>query len=397
MVMSGFFTKWLVDVRDAQSDDGKYPDFAPHPYGKNDRFTGVPGWGDAGVVCAWVHYRNTGDTRLLSEHFDSMAKWVDWIASKNPDFLWKNERHNDYGDWLNGNTLIRDGWNSTGGEVPKEVFATMMWYQSVCMVRDSANVLGRPEVRKYSEVAKSIWDSFNRAYVQPNGQILGDCQAGYALALYYGLVPKDLEPKVFQNLVRKIEERGGVLTTGFHSTLPMMEMLTKFHRNDLAYKLLLNKEFPSWGYTIANGATTIWERWDGYVQGRGFQDPGMNSFNHWALGSVGQWMMETVGGIRPMDPGWASALISPEPGPGISWSKASYNSPKGKISVSWNSKDDAFTVKVVIPPSMTALIKNPFGYEVKKILKGQLQMKGNFESYLVDSGQYEIEYRKKTG
>lgn len=362
MDMAGFFTKWLVDVRDAQADDGRFPDFAPHPYGKNDRFNGVPGWGDAGVVCAWVHYVNSGDLRLLNEHFEACRKWIDWIHSKNPNYLWQKERHNDYGDWLNGNTLIRDGWDHTGGEVPKETFATMMWFQSTQMVRKMAEVLGKPEeAKRLMTIESSILSAFRQNYVKSDGEIVGDTQAGYALALYLNMIPEGDKEKVFAKLVSAIDKRNGVLTTGFHSTLPMMEVLSRMGRNDLAYKLLLNEDFPSWGYTIANGATTIWERWDGFVKGRGFQDPGMNSFNHWALGSVGQWMMETVGGIRPGTNGWQNFVISPEPGSGITWSKASYKSHYGLIRSEWKTTGGKTTISLEIPANTTAEIRLPAG------------------------------------
>ncbi len=360
MDMEGFFTKWLQDVRDAQADDGRYPDFSPHPYGKNDRFTGVPGWGDAGVVCAWVDYLNSGDVRLLADHFDSTKRWVDWIASRNPDWVWAKDRHNDYGDWLNGNTLVRQGWDSTGGEVPKEVFATLMWYQSVRMVAHIAEVVGAgKDAARYRDEAARIKDAFNRRFVKDDGSILGDTQAGYALALHMGILPPGLEDQAFNKLVEAIERRKGVLTTGFHSTLPMMEVLTQRGRNDLAYKLLLNTDFPSWGYTIENGATTIWERWDGYVKGRGFQDPGMNSFNHWALGSVGEWVMETLGGVRPGKPGWSEFTIAPVPGPGIDWAKATFRTPRGKVSVSWKKSGETVDLEFTVPANTRAIVRPP--------------------------------------
>jgi len=368
MDMSGFFTKWLQDVRDAQADNGMYPDFAPHPYGKNDRFTGVPGWGDAGVVCAWVHYRNTGDKALLASHFGSMKRWVDWIASKNPDGVWAHERHNDYGDWLNGDTLVRDGWNATGSEMPKDAFATTMWYQSADMVSKAADVLGRKsEAREYRAMAEKVKAAFQKAFVTSDGKIKGDTQAGYAMALHLGLMPAGLEQAAFDHMVRGIESRDWHMTTGFHSTLPMMDVLSRHGRNDVAYRLLLNTTFPSWGYTIENGATTIWERWDGYVKGRGFQDPGMNSFNHWALGSVGEWMMKKVGGIAPGETGWATSVIAPTPGPGIEWSKSSYLSPRGPVSVSWRIEDGRFKLSVSVPPNTTSrvLLPGPDGAAVE--------------------------------
>lgn len=392
MDLAGFFTKWLPDVRDAQADDGRYPDFAPHPYGKNDRFTGVPGWGDAGVVCAWVHYQNTGDRRLLDEHFDSMKRWVGWIASKNPDFVWRNERHNDYGDWLNGNTLVRQGWDNTGGEMPKDAFATVMWYQSQAMVGKMARVLGKKdEAEKAEDSARLIAAAFNKAFVSPDGEIQGDTQAGYALALYTGILPIEVQDKAFAKLVAAIDKRGGVLTTGFHSTLPMMKVLTERGRNDLAYKLLLNKEFPSWGYTIENGATTIWERWDGFVKGRGFQDPGMNSFNHWALGSVGQWIMETVIGVTHESPGYERIRIAPKPGPGLEWAKADYRTPRGIVHVSWKKEKGGLRLQFTVPANTVATVDLPMPLGKGKAVKGQGHFAADKDGRIeAKAGQYEF-------
>ena len=388
MDMAGFFTKWLPDVRDAQAEDGRYPDFAPHPYGKNDRFNGVPGWGDAGVVCAWTHYWNTDDRRLLREHIESAKKWVRWIASKNPDYLWVNDRHNDYGDWLNGDTLRRDGWDSTGSEVPKEVFATMMWYQSARMVSEMATVLGHRDSELYAEMSGNIRAAFQKAYLQPDGGLKGDTQAGYALALWLDLIPLDTVKKSFAKLVQTIERRNGALTTGFHSTYPLMHVLTKMGRIDLAYKLLLNREFPSWGYTIDNGATTIWERWDGYVKGRGFQDPGMNSFNHWALGSVGQWMMESLVGISAAQPGFKVIEFSPRPGPGVEWAKASYRSHAGTIYSEWKKRSDGVWFKFIVPPGALAKVDLGANSDRVKILAGEEHVQKSKGTFTVESGTY---------
>ncbi|MBS1723238.1 MAG: family 78 glycoside hydrolase catalytic domain [Armatimonadetes bacterium] len=393
MDMSGFFTKWLQDVRDAQADDGRYPDFAPHPYGKNDRFTGVPGWGDAGVVCAWVHYSNTGDARLLADHYDSARRWIDWIASKNPDHLWKNDRHNDYGDWLNGDTLVRDGWDSTGGEVPKDVFATMMWYQSARMVEDMAKVLGKSdEAKRVGMMADQIRNAFRSAYLSPDGGITGDTQAGYALALHFGLVPGETKAASFSKLITALEKRKGLITTGFHSTLPLMEVLTDEGRADLAYKILLNHDFPGWGYSIDNGATTIWERWDGYVKGRGFQDPGMNSFNHWALGSVGQWIMERVAGITTSSGPEHQIEIRPVPGFGVSWAKATYRSRWGMVKSAWTTQGSKTTLELEIPPNTTAQLHLPKGLSIERVEVGEKGLKRGAsanEASLV-SGSYKI-------
>jgi alpha-L-rhamnosidase len=361
--MAAFLKKWVVDVRDAQADDGRFPDFAPHPFGKNDRFTGAPGWGDAGVVVPWRAYENYGDTRILADHFDAAVRWVEFIRRENPDLLWTQKRGNDYGDWLSGDTLVAEGWPKKGAEVPKEVFATAMFAHSTDLVARMARVLGKDaEAKKYGELFARIKAAFNSAYVDGEGRIKGDTQAGYALALYLDLLPDAARPAAFSRMVAGIDAYKGHMSTGFHSTYRMMMELTRAGRTDVAYKLALERTFPSWGYSIDNGATTIWERWDGYVKGRGFQDKGMNSFNHYAIGAVGEWMYRVVLGINadPSQPGWKRVVIRPRPGGGLTWAMGSYHSIRGKIEIAWRQPSaDAFSLDVTIPPGVTAAIYVP--------------------------------------
>ena len=174
MDMAAFFTKWILDLRDAQAADGRYPDFAPHPFDPAVRFSGVPAWGDAGVFVPWCQYQNYGDTRMLKQHFESARRWVDWIHENNPDLLWKNKRHNDYGDWLNADTLKLEGWPAEGAAMPKEAFATAFFARSTQIVSQMAKVLGRDEdARTYATLARKIRKVFNRAYVEGDGRIMG--------------------------------------------------------------------------------------------------------------------------------------------------------------------------------------------------------------------------------
>jgi alpha-L-rhamnosidase len=357
--LAAFYTKWLRDVRDAQADDGRFADVSPHPYGKNERFTGVPAWGDAGVFVPWVAYENYGDVRLLESHFDACRRWVDWIASKNPDLLWKNARHNDYNDWLNGDTLIADGWPRKGGEVPRDVFATAFFARSTWMVSQMARAIGKPdEAKKYAELADRIKAAFQAAFIDAEGKMPGDTQAGYALALGFDLLPADRRPQAMSHLLRGIEAYKGHLSTGFHSTHHAMIQMTDAGHADVAYRLVNNTTFPSWGYSIQNGSTTIWERWDGYVKGRGFQDPGMNSLNHWALGSVGEWMMRTIVGINPdpATPGWGHFELRPVPGGGLTYAKGSFHSPRGMIKSAWRVDPEATVYDVTVPANTTATL-----------------------------------------
>ena len=360
--MAAFFKKWTADVSDARADDGRFPDIAPHPFGRNERFTGAPGWADAGVVIPWRAYENYADTRLLAEQYTAATQWIDLISRENPDGLWKNKRGNDYGDWLNGDSLVAQAWPKSGGEVPKEVFATAMFAQSTDLVSRMARVLGKGDDRKqYADLFERIAAAFNRAYVGADGRIAGDTQAGYALALAGNLLPPAMREAAVQRLVRGIGEYNGHLSTGFHATPAAMLELSRGGRGDLAYALALQRTFPSWGYSIENGATTIWERWDGYVKGRGFQDEGMNSFNHYALGAVGEWLYRVVLGINgdPAAPAYKHVVVRPRPGGGLTWAAGSYHSIRGAIGVSWRQAGGALSIDVTIPPNVTATVFVP--------------------------------------
>jgi alpha-L-rhamnosidase len=321
----------------------------------------VPAWGDAGVFVPWAAYCNYGDTRLIAEHFDAARRWIDWIDSKNPDHLWKNNRHNDYNDWLNGDSLIKDGWPRKGGNIPNEIFATAFFARSTWIVSEMARVLGREDDRKkYAELYLAIRAVFIKNFIGEKAIMPGDTQAGYALALAFDLVPQELRSAAIEHLAANIEKYEWHLSTGFHSTHHAMIQLTEAGHTDIAHRLAANTTFPSWGYSIENGATTIWERWDGYVKGRGFQDPGMNSLNHWALGSVGEWMMRTIIGINPdpAAPGWSHIILAPKPGGGLTHAKGHYRSIHGDIESSWKAGANGATdYQFVIPPNTTARVR----------------------------------------
>jgi alpha-L-rhamnosidase len=363
MDMAAFLTKWVPDTRDAQAADGRFADFSPQPYDPNVRFSGVPAWGDAGVFVPWTAYRFYGDTRILVGQYPAAVRWIEYILAHNPDHLWTHSRGNDYGDWLNADTLKLAGWPATGAEVPKPVFATMFFYRSTQIVADMARILGHDEdARRYAAQADAIREAFNKAYVSPEGVIEGDTQAGYALALQFGLLPEKLQPIAVDRMLARFKPYDGQISTGFHSTLPLMEQLSGRDHNDDAYRLLLNRRMPSWGYEIDHGATTVWERWDGYVEGRGqggFQDPGMNSFAHYAIGAVGEWMYSTMLGIRPGAPGFETIIIHPHPGPGVRWAQGSYRSIRGPITCRWEQDPREFRLSVHIPPNTTARIVLP--------------------------------------
>jgi alpha-L-rhamnosidase len=364
MDMAAFYSKWMQDIRDAQSLRGTFPDIAPHVNKPDIRFSNAPAWADAGVIIPWRMYENYGDKELLRQHYDAMKRYIENIRSQNPDFLWLKDVGNQYGDWLNANTVIAEGYSKERGEVPKEVFATAFYANSARLFAKMAAVLGNEkDAREYQALFENIRRKFNAEYVNDSARIKGNTQSAYALALNFELLPKEKEALAFEHLIECVKEYDYRISTGFITTLMMMKELTKRGRNDIAYRLLESERMPSWLYSINQGATTIWERWDGYVKGRGFQDAGMNSFCHYSLGSVGEWMYRVILGINPDEnaPAYKHFYIHPQPGGSIGWAKGSYNSINGLISVDWKTSNRSFMLDVEIPVNTTATVVLPSG------------------------------------
>jgi alpha-L-rhamnosidase len=347
MDVAAFIAKWGDDILDAQSPDGAYPDVAPRLGAERD---GAPAWGDAGIIVPWTIYERYGDVRILERHWDAMERYLAHLVGHNPDLLWRSRRHNDYGDWL-----------SVGAETPREVLATAYLAYDAKLMARIAGVLGRGdrEVR-YEALYRDVVAAFNRAYVGEDGFIEGDTQTVYLLALHMGLVPDELRARVAERLVADIERHDWHLTTGFIGVGLLCPVLTEAGYADVAYRLLLNETFPSWGYSIRHGATTIWERWDGWTEQGGFQTPLMNSFNHYSLGSVAQWLYEYVAGIRPAKPGYEHVLVAPNAGP-LEWARASFRSVRGPITSAWRQDGDTFRLDVEIPANVTATVVLPGG------------------------------------
>ena len=364
MDLGAFLTKFAQDIRDDQADDGRFPDFAPHPGDPNQSFSGVPAWGDAGTIVPWRAYQNYGDTRLLSDHFQAARRWVEYVRRLNPDLVWAKGRNNDYNDWLNGDWVKQAGWPNKGGSVPQEVFATAFFAHSTELVAKMAAVLGlEDETRRYRDLFERIKAVFNQRFVKPDGQIQGDTQGGYALALSFNLLPDALRPPATRRLVENIHRYHDHLSTGIQTTHRAMLELSRQGHSELAWQLLTNRTFPSWLYMVDNGATTIWERWDGFVKGRGFQDAGMNSFNHWAFGAVGEWMWRHLGGLNPDEahPGWKHFTLAPRPGGGVTWAKAEYQSIRGRIACDWQIAGGKLRLRATVPPNTTATLCLPTG------------------------------------
>ena len=238
------------------------------------------------------------------------------------------------------------------------------------------------------------------AYVVADGRIKGNTQTAYVLPLAFDLLDAEHARLAAKYLMADIESRGWHLSTGFIGTKDLMGVLAKLGRYDVAYRLLLNDTFPSWGFSIKHGATSIWERWDGWTPERGFQDPGMNSFAHYSFGAVYQWMVENIGGIRSDGPGYKRILIAPQPGGGLTWADVRYTSIRGEIASRWELKDGRFTLKVTIPPNTTATVFVPAKSAAKVTCDGQkleampqvkvLRQDGDRAVLAIESGTYEF-------
>ena len=344
--VQAFFTKWLVDLEDGQRADGQFPMVAPVKVAGDD---GGPAWADAGVICPWTIYEVYGDRRLLASHYSSMARFVEFCRQRSTPELLPPAQFHAFGDWL-----------SIGADTPKEIIYMAYFAQSTRLTARAAEVLGKAEdAAKYAELYGKIKAAFNRAYVAPDGRIKGDTQACYVLALANDLLDGEARDLAAKHLVEDIERRGGHLSTGFIGTKDLMLVLAKIGRNDLAYRLLHHDTFPSWGFSIKHGATSIWERWDGWTPEKGFQDPGMNSFAHYSFGAVYQWMVENIGGIRSNGPSYKKIHIAPQPGGRLTQASTSYKSIRGEIATRWEKKDGTLTLDVTIPANTTATVSLP--------------------------------------
>jgi alpha-L-rhamnosidase len=222
-------------------------------------------------------------------------------------------------------------------------------------------VLGNTaDAAKYRELADAIKAAFNRTYIAADGRIKGNTQACYVLAIAFDLVDGERLRQAARYLVEDIEKRGGHLSTGFIGTKSLMQALSKVDRQDVAYRLLHNETFPSWGFSIKQGATSIWERWDGWTPEKGFQDPGMNSFAHYSFGAVYQWMVENIGGIRSDGPAYKHIIIAPVIDERLNAVLVGNNSIRGPIWVLWSREGGRLAlVEVNIPANTTATVHVP--------------------------------------
>ncbi len=343
--VASFFSKWLVDVDDSQSAEGAFSDVSPNTMSGS----GVPGWGDAGVICPWTIYEIYGDKRILERHLPAMTRWVEYLREHSTNLIRDKHRGDDYGDWL-----------SIHADTPKDLIGTAYFAYSTRLLARSYQALGRAEeAAKYEELFQDIKTAFNKRYVSDDGRVRGNTQCAYAMALKFGLLADALRSRAAQYLEEDIKAKGDHLSTGFVGVSYLLPVLTQAGKADTAYRLLLQDTFPSWLFSVKHGATTIWERWDGWTPEKGFQDPGMNSFNHYSLGSCGEYLFGGIGGIRPANPGFKNILIEPVIRDGLTWAKTRYDSIRGRIATSWKLERGKLALEISVPANTTATVCIP--------------------------------------
>lgn len=394
-----FLSKWLGDVEADQLENGSIPHVVPNVLGEER--SGSAGWADAGVIVPWALYWSFGDIRILERQYASMKAWVDFekdrAASNETTYL----RDGDftYGDWLSFNTT-RSAY--PGAYTDKDFISTAFFAHSADLLSRTARLLGKEEeADSYSELFGKIKEAFQQEYVTPNGRVMSNTQTAYLLALRFDLLPEDLKPAAIEHLVGDIRGHGH-LTTGFLGTPHLNPVLSQHGRADLAYDLLLREEYPSWLYPVTRGATTIWERWDGIKRNGTFQNPGMNSFNHYAYGAIGEWLFKEVAGIQAEEPGYGRMRIGPVPGGGLDHARALLDSPYGRIESAWEIAAEGFSLEVEIPANTTATVVLPDA-RVDSVTEGGngladaegVQLFGQEESNVtiqLGSGRYRFSY-----
>jgi len=352
--VAAFFTKWLGDVAADQLPSGSVPHVIPDVLNGEG---GSTAWADVSTVIPWNMYLVYGDKRILERQYASMKAWIDYMHNMaGDDNLWTESSH--FGDWLAFATTNSD---YPGATTEKDLIATAYYSYSSGILAKTALILGKDDdAVKYQKLSDDIKSAFVQEYVTPHGRLVSHTQTAYCLALAFDLLPKDLIPKAAAYLAQDVKKFGH-LTTGFVGTPLLCKTLSDYGYADLAFKLLNRKDYPSWLYPVTQGATTIWERWDGQKTDGTFQDVGMNSFNHYAYGAIGEWLYSYVAGINvdPRNPGYKHIILSPHVGGDLTNASADYNSMYGKIKSAWRIEGQDFVYIVSIPTNTTATVVLP--------------------------------------
>ncbi len=354
MDVAGFFAKWLGDLAADQDPSGSLPWVIPDVLGADSaRASGTAGWSDATVIVPWTMYVAYGDRGLLERQYPGMRAWVDFEQRRaGPDLIWQPGWQ--FGDWL---ALHSDDPSYPGATTSTDFIATAYFAHSTDLVARSARALGKEsDAALYEKLFQDVKAAFNREFVSSGGRVGENTQTAYALALAFDLLPDALRAAAAERLAAAVRARDMHLTTGFLGTPQLLPVLSATGHLDVAYGLLMQRSYPSWLYPITRGATTMWERWDGIRPDSSFEDAGMNSFNHYAFGAVGDWMYRTIGGINldPRSPGGKRVRIAPRPGGGLSYARTSLETLYGTVVSSWRLDGAGYVLAVTVPPNTAA-------------------------------------------
>lgn len=372
--VASFFTKWLVDLEDTLNERNLYGKQAPVMHGR-----GSPGWSDAGIICPWTIYKVYGDTRVIERHYDAMALYLKACGKKGLNGL-----GDGFGDWL-----------AVGSKTPKDVISVAYYAYTTHLMAKMAEAIGRTEESKgYQDLFDRIRVHFQKSFVDAEGRVKGNTQTAYCMALHYDLLTEKQRKQAAEHLVERIKAKEDHLSVGFLGVPILLPTLTEIGRSDLAYRLLRNNTYPSWGYSVEQGATTIWERWNSYTHEGGISKSSMNSFNHYAYGACSEWMFHTMLGIDTGNAGYKTIKMKPEVGHGITWAKGHYDSIRGTISSDWRIDGKTFHWKISVPANTTAEVYFPAGCtgDVNEggrvIPRSRLKQEGGRMVLRVGSGSY---------
>ena len=396
-----FLAKWLKDVAADQRADGSVPWVVPNVVdggggtGWSDGF-GSTAWADVAVTLPWELYLRYGDSKVLRDQYDSMKAWVEYMIRHSGErYIFDYGFH--FGDWLSfaeymSYDYAAPDYGYAGAHTDKHLIATAYFYHSTRILGDTAEVLGRSDAAaRYRSLLPKIQDAFVKEFVTDTGRLASNTQTAYAVAIAFGILPDRFRESAKQRLANDIRQLGH-LTTGFVGTPILSNTLTKLGCEEQAYQLLFNKRYPSWLFPVLQGATTIWERWDGIKPDGSFQDVGMNSFNHYAYGSVGNWLYSHVAGLQidPAKPGYKHFIVRPMLTPLLTYVHLAYKSRYGEISIRWELEGPQFSMKVTVPPNTTATIHVPMTSAVKSVSKEAFSLPVTYSVSEIGSGVHEF-------
>jgi alpha-L-rhamnosidase len=393
---AGFYTKWMKDVAADQLPDGKVPHVIPDVLKGGG---GSTAWADVSLIVPWTTYLAYGDKRILEVQYPSMVKWVEYMKSRaGDDNLWTGDAH--FGDWLAFASTRSD---YTGATTEKDLIATAYYSYSSGLLSKIAKIIGKnADADKYAKLSENIKKAFVNEFVAPSGRLVSHTQTAYLLAIAFELLPENLVPKAANYLADDITKFKH-LTTGFVGTPLLCKTLSATGHDDLAFMLLNRKEYPGWLYPVTQGATTIWERWDGQKPDGSFQDVGMNSFNHYAYGAIGEWLYTYVAGIKIDEkvPGYKHFMLAPHPGGGLTNANATFKSIHGEIKSAWKIENQNMVYEVKVPANTTATVTLPSA-QLEKVTVNAASLiddklmaakqSGKTVSLKLGSGEYKFSY-----